>query len=102
MSDGSPCVAHLVCPIPQCPYGLCSFFIFSVRFFNSPFALHTDISPFSNTAIPAESYPLYSSLLNESINTSAQSLLPTYPTIPHIICSSCKIVPHNYSNSPSD
>src|ERR1700722_10904426 len=36
------------------------------------------------TAIPAESYPRYSSRLKPSRMTETTSLGPTYPTIPHI------------------
>src|ERR1044072_4423463 len=39
----------------------------------------------STTAMPAESYPRYSSFLNPSRMTGTTCLFPTYPTIPHIV-----------------
>src|SRR5262249_23805058 len=39
----------------------------------------------STTAIPAESYPLYSSFLSPSSMTPTTCLSPTYLTIPHIL-----------------
>src|SRR5690606_41940485 len=36
------------------------------------------------TAIPAESYPLYSSFSNPLSKTSFASFIPIYPVIPHI------------------
>src|SRR5215467_5148469 len=41
-------------------------------------------SPLPPTAIPAESYPRYSSRLSPSRMTGTTRFLPTYPTIPHI------------------
>ena len=43
-------------------------------------------SPFL-TAIPAESYPLYSNLDKPYNNIGADCFLPTNPTIPHMIFS---------------
>lgn len=58
-SDGSPCVAHLVCPIPHVPGTDSPSFVFSDKTFRRPFALMTSVSPSpSRTAIPAESYPV--------------------------------------------
>jgi hypothetical protein len=36
------------------------------------------------TKIPAESYPLYSKVLNPSIKIGVAVRLPVYPKIPHI------------------
>src|SRR5438477_6142600 len=41
-------------------------------------------SPLPATAMPAESYPRYSSRFSPSMMTGTTRLLPTYPTIPHI------------------
>src|SRR6202051_2829890 len=41
-------------------------------------------SPFPPTAIPAESYPRYSSRRSPSIMIGTTLFLPTYPTMPHI------------------
>src|SRR5579859_3769410 len=41
-------------------------------------------SPLPSTAIPAESYPRYSSRRSPSMMMGTTLLLPTYPTIPHI------------------
>ncbi len=56
MSDGSPCVAHLVCPIPQCPSNFDSLLlILLTKSPKCPFDFSTTILLFSKTAIPAES-----------------------------------------------
>ena len=52
-SDGRPCVAQRVCPMPQVPRGI-SRRNFSSRFFSFPFA-RTTISDSSSSATPAES-----------------------------------------------
>src|SRR6266496_2029382 len=41
-------------------------------------------SPLPQTAIPAESYPRYSSRRSPSRMTGTTRFLPTYPTIPHM------------------
>ena len=81
---GSPWVAHLVCPIPI----LDSFksFISVSKFFIFPEDFTIFILLSSNTAIPAESYPLYSKDFKPLIITLiAFFYLPIYPIIPHII-----------------
>ena len=85
VSDGSPCVAHLVCPIPQFPATARPSSVFSQRTLRRPFAFTTltGASP-SRTAIPEESYPRYSSFDNPSSKTGAAFLCPLNPTIPHI------------------
>ena len=85
-SDGSPCVAHLVCPIPHEPITALPSFVFSARILSLPFAftISTGFSP-SRTAIPAESYPRYSNLDSPSNKIGAACSLPVNPTIPHII-----------------
>ena len=90
-SDGSPCVAHLVCPIPIPPSIGFSFNIPS-RFANLPLCFSAFILLSSKTATPAESYPLYSNFDNPSTNISVAFFCPTYPTIPHILFSSFPFV----------
>ena len=86
LSDGSPCVAHLVCPIPQLPITAVPLSVFSARAFKRPFAFTTSVSfsP-SRTAIPAESYPRYSNFDKPSNKIGAACCTPVNPTIPHII-----------------
>ena len=82
-SDGSPWVAHLVCPIPKPPFiGLA--FKSSANTCNLPLNFLTDNSSPIFIATPAESYPLYSNLESPSTRTSVACLFPKYPTIPHI------------------
>src|SRR5699024_5688567 len=50
----------------------------------SPTCFFTSSLPFLITAMPAESYPLYSSFFSPSKITSLALPLPTYPTIPHL------------------
>ena len=84
-SDGSPWVAHLVCPIPHVPGTDSPSFVFSDKTFRRPFALMTSVSPSpSRTAIPAESYPRYYSLERPSRRIGAAWWHPVKPTIPHI------------------
>src|SRR5581483_10997085 len=45
-------------------------------------------SPLPATAMPAESYPRYSSRLSPSRMTGTTRFLPTYPTMPHIAVNS--------------
>ena len=49
-----------------------------------PARLVTDSLPSVSTAVPAESYPRYSSLASPSTTTSRADCEPTYPTIPHM------------------
>src|SRR5690554_3314346 len=83
ISDGAPWVAQRVCPIPSEPFTGLSLTCSSSTF-NLP--LNFLISTLSSlyTAIPAESYPLYSNFFNPSTNIFAASFCPIYPTIPHI------------------
>ena len=82
---GSPCVAQRVCPIPQVPRRALPSSVFSARFPRRPFAFTTSasLSP-SRTAIPAESYPLYSSFDSPLKRIGAACCTPVKPTIPHI------------------
>ena len=61
--------------------------VFSARIFKRPFAFTIAIlSVFSlRTAIPAESYPLYSSFESPSKRIGAAGCSPMNPTIPHIV-----------------
>src|SRR5262245_51348314 len=82
MSFGSPCVAHLVCPMPGPPLNRAG------RLDPSPatrvLALCTRRPPERfTTASPAESYPRYSSWASPSSRMGTQSRLPTCATIPH-------------------
>ncbi len=91
-SLGIPCVAHLVCPMPAYP-GIVS--PPCVRFsstFSLPTAFCILIFLPSNMAIPAESYPLYSSLESPSSIIGAAFSTPIYPTIPHILLT-CQLRP---------
>ena len=65
--EGLPCVAHLVCAIPTVPSSLSIPSKFA-NVFTLPLFFITTISLFSIVAIPAESYPLYSSLNSPLIN----------------------------------
>src|SRR5205085_8163711 len=82
-SDGLPCVAQRVWPMPVAPCGIASLSRVS-RFWSLPFARMTERPPLPSTARPAESYPRYSSLRNPSTRRLAHSSSPTYPTMPHI------------------
>ena len=83
-SLGTPWVAHRVWPIPIVPGMVSPPWVSSSSTFSRPTALVTLTDVPSNTAIPAESYPLYSSLESPSKITGAACLSPIYPTIPHI------------------
>src|SRR5947207_1350565 len=85
---GAPWVAHRVWAMPTWPAGrdLPLFSSFSSALIR-PTARRTCISPAeSMTAMPAESYPLYSSRLSPSIRRGCATLRPTYATIPHMLC----------------
>ena len=85
ISFGSPWVAHLVWPIPIPPV---IFFLFWSCFSSLlifPFDLQLAMLDPLYTAIPALSYPRYSSLLSPFKIIGKESLSPKYPTIPHII-----------------
>ena len=86
-SDGSPWVAHLVCPIPN-PPNIGDFSKSSASIANLPLNFLISNSFPVLTATPAESYPLYSNLESPSTKTSVACLCPKYPTIPHILNSS--------------
>ena len=84
---GSPCVAQRVWPIPQQPGSAWPLSVFSARLRSLPVDFTTSARSLPlRTASPAESYPRYSSLERPSRRTGAASLLPVYPTIPHISC----------------
>ena len=53
-SDGLPCVAHRVCPMPVIPRGVCSASRFS-RLASFPLARTTERPSLPSTARPAES-----------------------------------------------
>ena len=83
MSFGAPCVAHRVWAIPTDP----SRTDFDTRFSSTetfPVFFMVLIRPFFINDIPAESYPLYSSLFKPFNNIGAAFLDPIYATIPHI------------------
>ena len=54
------------------------------RFFTLPLSFIIDNPFFSTVEIPAESYPLYSSLKRPLSNIGLAFLCPMYPIIPHI------------------
>src|ERR1700693_2614563 len=56
----------------------------AIRLESLPGLLRIANAPLESVAIPAESYPRYSSRFNPSIRRGAASREPTYPTIPHI------------------
>ena len=61
--------------------------LLSATFLNSairPFSLNTVVPSSLTTAIPAESYPLYSNFSKPDSNNSLALSKPIYPTIPHI------------------
>src|SRR5512139_2127489 len=82
-SEGRPWVAQRVWPTPHVPetgrFAICSV---SRAIFPSDFRIA--MSPSVRTAIPAESYPRYSSRRRPSTRTSTHGLGPVYPTMPHI------------------
>src|SRR5690242_20444807 len=82
MSFGSPCVAHLVWPMPGPPLNRAG--RLDPRPATRVLALCTRSPPdrFA-TASPAESYPRYSSWASPSSRMGTQSRLPTCATIPH-------------------
>src|SRR5499427_8410933 len=82
MSFGSPCVAHLVWPMPGPPLKRAG--RLDPRPATRVLALCTRNPPdrFA-TASPAESYPRYSSWASPSSRMGTQSRLPTCATIPH-------------------
>src|SRR5262249_39055479 len=82
MSFGSPCVAHLVWPIPGPPLNRAG--RLDPRPATRVLALCTRSPPdrFA-TASPAESYPRYSSWASPSSKKGTQSRPPTCATIPH-------------------
>ena len=69
LNSGFPCVAHLVWPMPTVP-GIFSSLRLFIKFFSLPSALLQVILFVSELiiAIPAESYPLYSSFSKPFIN----------------------------------
>src|ERR1035437_4929097 len=83
-SVGRPCVAQRVCPMPYVPWsGLWR--MTSSRLRSLPSARRScSPSPSPATAIPAESYPRYSSRRKPSMMIGTTLFLPTYPTMPHI------------------
>src|SRR5215207_5467795 len=83
-SVGPPCVAHRVCPMATVAAGSCRSARTFSRFASLPAFFAEVSSPSATTAIPAESYPRYSSRRSPSRTTSRASCGPTYPTIPHI------------------
>src|SRR6185503_7052329 len=82
-SLGRPWVAQRVWPIPKAPFSgsACRF---SSRLRSLPTERRRVSEPFCTTAMPAESYPRYSSLRSPSTITGTASRDPTYPTIPHM------------------
>ena len=75
LSDGSPCVAQRVCPIPI----FAEVVLFKIDFSNSttfPFFLKIFILFSFSNAIPALSYPRYSNLFNPSIIIGYACLFP--------------------------
>ena len=77
-------MAQRVCPIPVLDFGSgLSSMAFS-RLASLPARLSEKIAPSATTAIPAESYPRYSSRRSPSMTTSRACWYPTYPTIPHM------------------
>lgn len=82
-SDGFPCVAHRVCPMAVM---LVRFLFSTIEARSLIFPLHRTTSTpfFEKKAIPAESYPRYSSLFSPSRTTATAFLFPVYPIIPHI------------------
>src|ERR1700693_1701602 len=56
----------------------------AIRLESLPGLLRIANAPLESVAIPAESYPRYSSRFNPSIRRGAASREPPYPTIPHI------------------
>src|SRR5439155_3932549 len=83
-SDGLPCVAQRVWPMPVAPFVIDSPRRFS-RFDSLPLARTTDRPLSPRTATPAESYPRYSSFRSPSTSRPAHCSSPTYPTMPHMI-----------------
>src|SRR3990172_6615394 len=82
-SVGFPCVAHRVWPMPVVPAGYApSSPLRGAESFPAVFAI--SIAPPSTTAIPALSYPRYSSRCSPSSSSGAASRSPVYPMIPHI------------------
>jgi hypothetical protein len=77
-----PCVAHRVCPIPTFPPS--RFGSVAVRSRTRPTVRCTCAPAPPSTAMPAESYPRYSSRVSPSTRIGAAFWLPTYPTIPHM------------------
>ena len=81
---GTPCVAHLTCPIPIFPNKF-----FKSKFFSKLSTLPLDftslIIPADKVAIPAESYPLYSNFFKEFIILADTDLLLDIPIIPHMV-----------------
>ena len=63
---GAPCVAQRVWPIPSVPGMVAPSWVSSLNAFSLPTDLVIWIFSPSNTAIPAESYPRYSSLARPS------------------------------------
>src|SRR6476661_1802305 len=78
-----PCVAQRVCPRPVVD---CETFDSAASFRNWRFPTARTYSrpPSSRSAIPAESYPRYSSRLRPWSSSGLEARLPTYPMIPHI------------------
>src|ERR1019366_1434279 len=83
-SDGRPCVAHRVCPIPMWPCMGESASRWR-RFSSLPFARRISSLLSTKVAMPAESYPRYSRRPSPSSRMGEASRGPTYPIIPHMI-----------------
>ena len=84
LSLGAPWVAHLVCPMPEQPGRVSPPLVMFSRTFSLPMAFFVRSFSPSKIAIPAESYPLYSSFDSPSKMMEAACSFPIYPTIPHI------------------
>src|SRR5690606_13738122 len=82
-SLGAPWVAQRVCPIPTCP-SIGQAATRSARFTSLPSARRRSLVEPTSVAIPAESYPRYSSRLRPSTSFPATGSLPTIPMIPHM------------------
>src|SRR5437667_7733606 len=91
-SDGLPCVAQRVWPIPTVPCSPAPFTVFS-RLVSLPTLRRTSIFPSQSTARPAESYPRYSSRFSPSSGSGTASWLPLYPMMPHMAASSALVFP---------
>jgi len=84
VSVGAPCVAQRVWPMPEVPGSSVPFCVFSASASIWPDALIICSAPSFCTAMPALSYPRYSSLRSPSRSSGAAACEPVNPTIPHI------------------